>query len=120
MQIANPDKTLLVRKLRRAGAPSDLLMWIDTLELDENPWEQCDRGDWLIWLAAVAGAPVVALIDAAAACARRALKVVKKEERAPLKTAIRAARKRESADACGEAAEACELLVPRKRGDRCH
>ncbi len=116
MQIAHPERHRLGRRLRRAGAPTDLVQWIDSLPLDDDPWQQCDRGDWLIWLAALAGAPVVALVDAAVASARRALKVVKKG-RAPLKKAIRAARDRVSADACGGAAEACEMLGPHGRGD---
>ncbi len=100
--------------LQTAGAPAALSRWVATLDEPWTAWEQCDRGDWLIWLAAVEGVPVAALVDAAAACAERAVAAVE-TGRGPLAEAIAAARPRASAEACAAAAERCQQMAAGER-----
>ena len=46
-------------------------------------WNACDRGDWLLWLAASAGVDRRLVVLAACDCARLALKHVPKGENRP-------------------------------------
>ncbi len=67
-------------KKNRACAPS--LEWLESRTLAEA-WEQCERGDWLLWLAAKAGVDRKRLVMAACACARLALVHVPTGEERP-------------------------------------
>ena len=65
------DNQQLVAFLKRNDACEASLEWLQSRTLAEA-WEQCERGDWLLWLAA----QVVdrkRLVMAACACARLAL-----------------------------------------------
>jgi len=54
--------------LELANAPDEIVRWAreDLLDFD-TAWERCRRSDHRLWLAAVAGAPIEDVIDAAAA-----------------------------------------------------
>lgn len=68
----------LVEALESADAPDELKRWAADGALDlDTAWEDCRRGDHRLWLAACAGAPIDALIEAAAAVVYLA------DERAP-------------------------------------
>lgn len=101
------------RLLRRAGAPHDLVDWTSGRRIDAL-WDECDRGDWLIWLGVVANIPCVAMVDAAVACVRRAARALPKgPERRPITAALRAARDLTSSPLCAKRALACEKLAGR-------
>ena len=80
--------------VRKAGACDDARKWLDTLPLTttaQQAWDQCQRGDWMIWWWATAcptERPAVVL--AACQCARTALTHVPAGELRPLR-AIEAA-----------------------------
>ncbi len=98
-------------RLRRAEAPRDLLGWTTGRTLDAL-WDECDRGDWLVWLAAVERVPVVALVEAAVRCARQAVVALPSDSRrGPITEALKAADELTSSQRCGERAAACETLV---------
>jgi hypothetical protein len=101
-------------KLRRVGAPAELCDWATDRGIDAL-WEECDRGDWLVWLAVVESVPLIALVDAAAACAERAMKAVPKGKKR-LRAAIREARALRSPEACKERALACEQKADNPEG----
>lgn len=43
--------TLLVDQLRDLGACSDAIAWVGDRDL-AAAWAECQRGDWMLWLAA--------------------------------------------------------------------
>jgi len=49
----------------------------------EELWRDCERGDWLLWLAAEAGVNRHIVVEAACACARTALQYVPSGEENP-------------------------------------
>ena len=49
----------------------------------EDLWRDCQRGDWLLWLAAKAGVDRHIVVEAACACARTALQYVPSGEENP-------------------------------------
>lgn len=99
------------RLLRRAGAPAEVVAWTSGRGIHAL-WDECDRGDWLIWLGAVENVPCVALVEAAVACARRAARAVPKgKKRRPITQALRAAHELTSSPLCAERALACEKLA---------
>jgi len=51
----------------------------------EQAWDQCERADWLLWWAALAGAEKKDLVRIACQIARTALPCLKKSELRPLK-----------------------------------
>lgn len=58
----------LEETLASADAPDELTRWATRRHLDfDQAWDLCERGDHRIWLAACGGAPIQALIEAAAA-----------------------------------------------------
>jgi hypothetical protein len=99
------------RLLRRADAPRDLIAWTSGRAIDEL-WDECDRGDWLMWLAIVENVPLVAIVEAAEACARRAVHALPSDsKREPLSRALKAARELESGEICEKRARACEKIA---------
>ena len=63
--------------------------WLKDRDL-ERMWEECERGDWLIWFAATVGIDRKVIVRTACACAREALRFVPDGEIRP-KTAIETA-----------------------------
>ncbi len=72
----------LVEFLQKNHACTPSLEWLKSRTLAEA-WEQCERGDWLLWLAAKAGVDRKRLVMAACACARLALVHVPAGEQRP-------------------------------------
>ena len=72
----------LVEFLQKNHACPPSLEWLKSRTLAEA-WEQCERGDWLLWLAAKAGVDRKRLVMAACACARLALVHVPAGEQRP-------------------------------------
>jgi hypothetical protein len=104
------------RLLRRAGAPRELIEWTRGRGID-SVWDECDRGDWLVWLGAVEHVPAVSVVQAAVACARRALRAVPKgSDRKVLAAALRAAQELRSSELCAQRAEGCERLAGKLEG----
>ena len=62
----------LVEFLKRNHACGESLQWLGDRDLVQT-WADCERGDWLLWLAAKAGIDCKRLVMAACACARLAL-----------------------------------------------
>lgn len=76
------DNQQLVEFLKKNHACAPSLEWLQSRTLAEV-WEQCERGDWLLWLAAKAGVDRKRLVMAACACARLALVHVPSGEERP-------------------------------------
>ena len=76
------DNQQLVTFLKKNHACAPSLEWLQSRTLAEV-WEQCERGDWLLWLAAKAGVDRKRLVMAACACARLALVHVPPGEERP-------------------------------------
>ena len=72
----------LVAFLKKNLACRPALEWLQARTLAEA-WEQSERGDWLLWLAAKAGVDRRRLVMAACACARLALVHVPPGEERP-------------------------------------
>ena len=115
-----------VQKLIDLNACSEAVEWVKTQKNAEQAWNNCDRGDWMLWLIGktIAGEPMSderkPLVLAACDCAEFALKYVPKGEDRPRK-AIEIARKwangdssisqqiiRSTADAAAYAADAAD------------
>ena len=81
--------------LTRLRACDEAVEWAQNYKTFPAAWEACKRGDWMLWLAARSGVDRKALVLAACACARPALKYVPKGEKRPriaIETAERWAR----------------------------
>ena len=72
----------LVVFLNRNHACGESLEWLGDRNLSQT-WAECERGDWLIWLAAKAGIDRKRLVMAACACARLAIVHVRIGEERP-------------------------------------
>ena len=72
----------LVEFLKRNHACGESLEWLGDRNLAQT-WAECERGDWLLWLAAKAGIDRKRLVMAACACARLALVHVRIGEERP-------------------------------------
>jgi len=68
--------------LRRLGACEDAREWAKGKSLAQA-WRTCERGDWMLWLAARAEVRRQDVVLAACACARLSLKHVSKREERP-------------------------------------
>jgi hypothetical protein len=79
------DQPALLRHLRRLGACPDAVIWAKTQPDPETLWAACERGDWMLWLAARTGVRRQDLVLAACACARLALPYVAVGEPRPLR-----------------------------------
>ena len=72
----------LVEFLKRNHACGESLQWLGDRDLVQT-WADCERGDWLLWLAAKAGIDCKRLVMAACACARLSLMHVRVGEERP-------------------------------------
>lgn len=63
-----------IRKLRKLRACKEAVEWADGYPSMKAAWDVCERGDWLLWYAAMVGAPRKKLVLAACDCAATALK----------------------------------------------
>ena len=72
------------RMLSRYRAYEELSEWAENHGgLLQDLWRDCERGDWLLWLAAEAGVDRRAVVTAGCACARTALQYVPAGEERP-------------------------------------
>jgi hypothetical protein len=93
-----------VRKLQRRGACEDAIMFARKYEDPQRGWDECERGDWMLWLCGrLSGKPGSdarkKLVLCACECARLSLKHVRAGEDRPrvaIETAERWARGDES------------------------
>jgi hypothetical protein len=76
------DNQSLVEFLKKNHACRESLKWLEGRDLTQA-WAECERGDWLLWLAATAGIDRKRLVMAACACARLALVHVRAGEEIP-------------------------------------
>jgi len=103
----------LYATLQHIDAPQELLAWLDSEPRDS--WLDCPRADWLVWMAACTGTPIVTVLEAALECVVRAVDTMPGGA-APLREAIEAARRAWTAEpstagateACVRAAETCD------------
>lgn len=80
-------------RIRALGACSDALAWLSAQEGSlYDAWRRCERGDWLLWLAARVGVDRRLLWLAACDCAEPALVHVPAGENRP-RVAIETARR---------------------------
>ena len=79
----------LVTYLQNKNACYPAKEWLKDRDL-ERAWEECKRGDWLLWFAAKVGIDRKVIVRTACACAREALRFVPDGEIRP-KTAIETA-----------------------------
>lgn len=77
--------------LRCEGACLEAVMWCGNRDA-KTAWEECPRGDWLLWFAGRLGVPRKLLVRSACDCAERALRYVPDGEDRPRK-AIETARR---------------------------
>ena len=63
----------LRQKLDDMGACTDAIAWVGKRRNAQKAWDECPRGDWLLWYAALKGVDRKVLVLAACACARTAL-----------------------------------------------
>jgi hypothetical protein len=77
----------LINRLGELDACTESRHWLHgiTERSAKQCWESCERADWLLWVAARANIDRNALVLAACACARTALKHVPKGEQRPLR-----------------------------------
>ena len=77
----------LVQLLTKLGACSEAITWAESLgpdhPADEAAWQQCPRGDWMLWVAGRLAIPRAKLVLCACACARQALVHVRTGEDRP-------------------------------------
>jgi len=72
------------RWLEDAGAHHDVVTWAKPFGADfERAWRECPRGDWLLGIAARAGADRAAIVRGAIECARFALEYLPDGEPRP-------------------------------------
>ena len=82
LEAAMTDLAALLRKL---GACQDAIAWAAGRDCDEAAWHACERGDWLLWLAAKLTVPRPLVVLAGCDCARLALPFVPADEGRPLR-----------------------------------
>ena len=76
--------------LRKYGACDEAIAWAESQPNAATAWAACERGDWLLWLAARVNLDRKLLVQAACACARQALQYIRPGEDRP-RLAIEAA-----------------------------
>ena len=103
----------LSASITQIGGPSELVAWLeDTATSDDDEhWDGCDRGDWLIWLAACDRIGVDQLVAAARRCAELARESLAERPPAPLLAALATARDSDDPDELADAARGCEELA---------
>ena len=78
-------------KLERLHPCREALKWAQEQKNQKQAWNDCERGDWMLWLCGkLSGEPEShkrkKLVLASCECARLALKYVKQGEERPIKT----------------------------------
>jgi hypothetical protein len=78
-------KTELTAALTTHDACDEAIAWVESSrrKLAAKIWDDCERGDWMMWIAARAGVDRKLIVSAACLCAREALKYVKPGEDRP-------------------------------------
>jgi hypothetical protein len=76
---------LVATELLRRGACADAVAWVGQRKDPRRAWHACERGDWLLWIAAKVGVDRKLVVRAACACAREALRRVPQGEDRPRK-----------------------------------
>ena len=81
--------------LKRLNACSEAIEWADGFKTMQEVWDNCERGDWMLWLLGKqSGKPETdsrkKLVLTACKCARLSLKYVARDEKRPF-SAIRTA-----------------------------
>ncbi len=84
------------QKLKKLGACKDAVIWAFEQENLEKAWQNCERGDWMLWLAGKTAGPSgdtrrKKLVLAAVECAELSISYVRAGENRPAK-ALRIAR----------------------------
>ena len=79
-----------LRPIKRTGACQEAIDWGEQYDSLDDAWLNCERGDWMLWLAGrlsgeVGSASRKKLVLAACECARLTLPHVKKGELRPLR-----------------------------------
>lgn len=69
-------------RLTKMGACGEALDWVADRDL-KTAWAECERGDWMLWLAGGLGIDRKLLVQAACDCAETALKFVPEGEDRP-------------------------------------
>jgi hypothetical protein len=73
------------KKLVKMGACIVAVEWAKPYKTFTAAWNDCERGDWMLWLAGMSGVDRKVLVFATCQCARLALKHVPKGEKRPLR-----------------------------------
>jgi hypothetical protein len=68
----------LSEKLTKMGACEEAVEWVGDKTLDEA-WAECERGDWMLWLAQESGVDKRTLTLAKARCAKLVVHLMKDE-----------------------------------------
>ncbi len=84
------------QKLKKLGACEDMVIWASEQQNLEKAWQNCERGDWMLWLAGKTAGPSgdtrrKKLVLAAVECAELSISYVRARENRPAK-ALRIAR----------------------------
>ena len=101
--------------LDAADAPDTLTLWARTHDHD-SAWEACEQPESRVWLAAASGAPIEALVEAAAMAVFVA-DARAPESPAPVGEALEEAIEGADPDALTAAAQVCEQLAEGGTGD---
>ena len=96
-------KTETIKKLKQLKPCYDALEWVEKQPSRKSAWDNCERGDWMLWLLGKRSGEVGSksrkkLVWTACQCARLSLPYVEKGEERPLK-AIETAEKYTKGDA---------------------
>jgi len=59
-------------KARELEACKAAIQWLESLPPDADPWAECERGDWMLWFAAMLEYDRKLIVTAACCCARLA------------------------------------------------
>ena len=84
------------QKLKKLGACENAVIWASEQQNLEKAWQNCERGDWMLWLAGKTAGPSgdtrrKKLVLAAVECAQLSINYVRAGEKRPAK-ALRIAR----------------------------
>jgi hypothetical protein len=101
----------LVGLLEEADAPESVLAWAAPHGSLEDAWNACARPDHRCWLAAVAGAPMERIVDAAATAFFSVAEG--RDDLASLTQALEAVVAEDDGPTCVELAETCEAQAER-------
>jgi hypothetical protein len=71
-------------QLTKHHACEEAIEWAKPYKTFTAAWNACERGDWMLWLVAKSEVDCKAVVLAACACARTALKYVQKGDKRPL------------------------------------